>query len=235
MASAAPALAELLQRSDLWRGGQVGHGTDRAVASGFAELDRILPGGGWPCGAITELLCREAGIGELSLLLPALTALDKEAGRIALVAPPWKVHAPAWQRAGITLERLLIVRAAGTDAAWACEQLLACEALGALVAWLPQADARTLRRLQLTVQSRTNLAFVFRPEAVAASASPAPLRLRLTAGEGALAVSVLKRRGPPLAEPVPLAVKRPLAWSRAAPRPPATLVRPPSVSPLESA
>ena len=37
------------------------------LASGFAALDRELPGGGWPCGALTELLGGLEGIGELQI------------------------------------------------------------------------------------------------------------------------------------------------------------------------
>lgn len=201
--------------------------TEAGRASGFDELDRQLPGGGWPCGALTELLCRDVGIGELSLLLPALAALD-ETGWIALVAPPWKPHAPAWQRAGVPLSRLLVIEASGADAAWACEQLLSSETLGAMIAWLPQTDASILRRLQLAAQGRRSLVFIFRPETAAAGASPAPLRMSLAAGDGALSLRILKRRGPPLAGPLPLPVARPLAWSRVVPRLVAGATRTPS-------
>lgn len=217
MATRAPALAELLQRADLWRGGRLAGAAVSVVASGHAALDAALPGGGWPCGELTELLCRDAGIGELSLLLPILTALDREAGPIALVAPPWRAHAPAWQSAGVPLDRLLVVEAAAADAAWACEHLLASGALAALLAWLPDSDARSLRRLQLAAHGRRSLAFVFRPHSAVGNASPAPLRLVLSAGEESLAVELVKRRGPPLARPLALQVARPLAWSRQRP------------------
>lgn len=230
MAASAPVLAELLQRADLWRGGRLAGATAPVVASGFGALDAALPGGGWPCGELTELLSRESGIGELALLLPMLAALDREAGWIALVAPPWQPHAPAWQGAGVALERLLVVEAAATDAAWACEHLLASGALAALLAWLPASDARSLRRLQLAAHGRRTLAFVFRPQEVAGSASPAPLRLVLNAGEDALAVELIKRRGPPLAQPLQLQVARPLPWSRSRPAPAASPVAPHSAS-----
>ena len=42
-----PALAALLQNPLLWRGDQLAQADD-TVASGFASLDRELPGGGWP-------------------------------------------------------------------------------------------------------------------------------------------------------------------------------------------
>lgn len=214
MNPAAPSLATLLQRPDLWRGAGPARTTAAAVPSGYAALDAVLPGGGWPPGALTELLPHGHGCGELSLLLPALAALAPGAGNIALVAPPWPPHAPAWQAVG--LARLLVIDAAPHEAAWAGEQLLASGALAALLAWLPQADNRALRRLQLAASGRRSLAFVFRPPAAAADASPAPLRLALAAGEGTLSVRVLKRRGPPLAEPLPLAVSRPARHGRAA-------------------
>lgn len=209
-----PLLAPLLQRPDLWRGDALARPLREGVASGFAELDAVLPGGGWPRGTLTELLADGEGCGEVSLLLPALAALDAEAGWIALVAPPWLPHAPAWQALGVDLARVLVVHAAARDAAWACEQLLASGACAAVLAWLPQIDARALRRLQLAGAGRRSLAFVFRPAATAASASPASLRLALTAGAGGLAVHVLKRRGPPLARSLSLAVARPVAWAR---------------------
>lgn len=214
MSPAAPSLATLLQRPDLWRGAAPASAA-AVVPSGHAALDAVLPGGGWPQGTLTELLPHGHGCGELSLLLPALAALDPAAGGIALVAPPWLPHAPAWQAAGLT--RLLVVEAAPEAAAWAGEQLLASGALAALLAWLPQADSRTLRRLQLAASGRPSLAFVFRPPATAGSASPAPLRLALAAGEGGLSVHVLKRRGPPLAAPLILDIARPARHGRAAP------------------
>lgn len=207
-------LSTLLQRPDLWRGDALARPAREGVASGFADLDAALPGGGWPRGALTELLPRGMGVGELSLLLPALAALEADAGWIALVAPPWLSHAPAWQAAGVSLSRLLVVRAAPRDAPWACEQLLASGACAALLAWLPQVDARALRRMQLAVAGRRSLGFVFRPAAAAASASPASLRLALAAGTSGLEVRILKRRGPPLAATLSLAVSRPVAWTR---------------------
>src|SRR5574338_157041 len=209
MEAAAPDLTSLLRRPDLWRGDALARTVQEGVPTGFAELNAALPGGGWQRGALTELLHSKPGIGEVSLLRPALAGLS---GWIALVAPPWLPHAPAWQ--AVDLSRLLVVRADPREAAWACEQLLASGALAALLAWLPPVDGQALRRLQLALEGRSSLAFVFRRGAAASQASPAALRLVLTAGQQGLSVSLLKRRGPPLAEPLSLAVLRPLAWSR---------------------
>ena len=71
-------------------GGQ--HG---ALVSGFDELDRRLPRGGWPLGALIELLSVAQGIGELGLFLPALSRLAHSGRYIAWIAPPYLPYAPA--------------------------------------------------------------------------------------------------------------------------------------------
>jgi hypothetical protein len=63
--------AELLKHPAIFRIGDVSQVNDGVVASGFDALDDAL-NGGWPVARLTELLCDHVGIGELSLLLPAL-------------------------------------------------------------------------------------------------------------------------------------------------------------------
>ena len=53
----------LLQDSRLWTGAQAA--MQRAVPTGFAPLDAVLPGGGWPLGALTEVLVATPGLGEV--------------------------------------------------------------------------------------------------------------------------------------------------------------------------
>jgi len=73
-----------------------------------------------------------------------------------------------------------------------------------LPAWLP-ADA--LRRLQLAAQAHDGPAFLLRDAQQRTRPSAAPLRLLLaSAGPDRLRVSMLKRRGPPLAQPLTLAL-----------------------------
>ena len=76
--SAAPlpiALAEVLARGDVWCGDTLASLPEATIPSGHPELDAELPGGGWPQGQLIELLTDDAGIGELSLLAPALAQL----------------------------------------------------------------------------------------------------------------------------------------------------------------
>lgn len=199
----------------VWRAHQLGRHAARGVPSQFAALDAELPGGGWPVGSLTELLIERHGIGELRLVLPALARLAQDGREVLWVAPPFIPYAPALQQHGMTLDRLLVVNAARrADRLWAIEQVLKSASVGALVAWLPEDDGTLvatdrLRRLQLAAQGTRSLAFIVRPQAARDTASPAPLRLLLApaaAGEERLRVDILKRRGPPLAAPLALAL-----------------------------
>ncbi|MDD5249018.1 MAG: translesion DNA synthesis-associated protein ImuA [Rhodocyclaceae bacterium] len=222
----ADGLAAVLARPDVWRGGHFAAASLPALASGFAALDAELPGGGWPRGALTELLVDGVGLGELGLLLPALRAVRAAGGWSLLVGAPYPLHAPAWAAAGLDLARLVIVSpSAERDALWAMEQALASAAPAAVLCWTAGAAARAVRRLQVAAAAGGAAAFLFRPARAAATASAAPLRLALAAdAAGRCAVSILKRRGPPLAAPIHLDLPRPvrnhesaLAGARSAP------------------
>jgi cell division inhibitor SulA len=190
-----PAVAQLLHHPLLWRGDQLARG-ENAVASGFAELDRELPGGGWPCGALTELLVDNEGIGEFRLLLPALEKLSHADRWIALVGAPHVPNAPAFARSHIEPARVVVIDAeAEKDRWWAAEQVLRSESAGALLFW-PRAinDAR-LRRLAVAAQETATIAFVFASGERAGVPSPASLRILLTPAGEELRLDVLKRRG----------------------------------------
>ncbi|SBT06075.1 SOS cell division inhibitor [Candidatus Accumulibacter aalborgensis] len=218
--TSSPALAQILERSDVWRGDTLARAPLPGVPTGFAELDRELPGGGWPRGGLTELLPVRRGVGELSLLLPALARLSSdELAWLVCVAPPHPLYAPALHACGVDLSRLLVASAPGRDAAWACERSLAADGVGAVVAWLPEAQTTSLRRLQLAAEASRTLLFVFRPAACASQSSPAPLRLLLE-GEGEqLVIHLLKRRGSAQAAPLSIAIHRPLRLNHALARP----------------
>ncbi len=212
--SASDAVAAVLARPDIWRGDGVASAPLPSVPSGFAALDAELPGGGWPRGALSELLIDGAGLGELSLLMPALRAIRSEGGWSLVVGAPYPLHAPAWAAAGVDLARLVAVSpAAERDALWAAEQALLSGAPRAVLCWTAHADARAVRRLQVAAAAGGAAAFLLRPTRAAAEASVAPLRLALAAGPaGRLAVSILKRRGPPLTVPLHLDLSRPAQW-----------------------
>ena len=205
------ALADILQRQAVWRGGADPAALAAPAApTGFAGLDAELPGGGWPVGGLVEVLCSAEGIGELQIVLPALAALTAAGHRVAWLAPPHLPYAPALRAAGVRLERLTVVRAPGRrDALWAAEQALRAHAFRALLLWLPRASYAELRRLAVAAQAGPGFALAFRPPEAACESSPAVLRLALESGERQLAVCILKRRGQPLAASFPLPIERP--------------------------
>ena len=182
----------------IWRGTEVAQTEHAVVLSGFEALDAQLPGGGWPCNAITELLQPQPSLCEWRLLAPALTGLVATGGQILLVGPPKRPHAPGLLKLGIT-EKNLVWIAADTPAErlWTTEQLVKSNPRGgAILAWLPQARAEQLRRLQVHAQSCDCPVFLFRPEAAQLDASPAPLRVLATLGsDWQLQVQILKRKG----------------------------------------
>jgi hypothetical protein len=205
-----PALEEILQRHPVWRGGALSIAAP-AVPTGFVDLDHQLPGGGWPTGALTEILGNREGIGELQLVLPALAALSWAGKRIVWLAPPHVPYAPALAAAGIDLAQLAVVRAPGRrDALWAAEQVLRAGSCHVLLAWFPKARYEELRRLAVAAEASSAWVALFRPLEAAQSASPASLRLLLEPEGDALSLRILKRRGAPAAAPLHLPVKRPV-------------------------
>ena len=198
------ALAALLAHPAIWRGGDCAPAPD-ALPTGFAALDAVLPGGGWPGNALTEILLAREGIGELRLALPALAALTHAGREVVWIAPPYKPHAPALAAAGVALRRLVLVRCrTPQEALWAFDQALRAPECGAAFAWLPERDERVLRRLAVAAREGRTWGVLWRRPGIRAQAIAAPLRLALEAQDGQLAVSVLKRRGGELAKPVRL-------------------------------
>jgi cell division inhibitor SulA len=190
-----PAVAQLLHNPLLWLG-RAKAGVERTVASGFAELDRELPGAGWPQGSLTELLTDRKGIGELRLLLPALERLSRAGRWIALVAPPHLPYAPAFARAGIEPTRLIVIETSEEkNRWWVAEQVLRSDSAGALLFWPRSINDARLRRLAVAAQDTTSIAFLFAGGERSALPSPAPLRIRLSSVAGALRLDVFKRRG----------------------------------------
>ena len=204
----------------VWRADALAGACGATLASGHGALDAELPGGGWPVGALCEILQPPGVCQEWRLLLPALV---RSSGPLVLVGPPHEPFGPGLAAQGLDARRLLWVGAAmPAQQLWAAEQALRCAEVGAVLAWLPQVRAEQLRRLQLAAQTHSKLLFVLRPSGAQSESSPAvlrlllggarPLKAALTAGRAAamtafaageatsdaLQVQILKRRGAPL-------------------------------------
>jgi cell division inhibitor SulA/protein ImuA len=186
----------------IWRG-KAATVTRAVIPTGFDDLDRALPGGGWPLGALTEILVDGYGIGELGLLMPALTALTKEDPArpkkwVAWIAPPFIPYAPALQQRGINIDRLLMIHptSGGKSRLWAIEQAVRSGSSAGVLAWVAAADDVILRRLQLAAEEQACWAVLFRPANARLQRSPAALRIHLSqAHAGATRVEIVKCRG----------------------------------------
>ncbi|QKK02571.1 MAG: translesion DNA synthesis-associated protein ImuA [Pseudomonadota bacterium] len=180
--SSTPSLDVLLTtRSDLWRGRK--RPAVNTLPTGQAWLDRQLPGGGWPCSRLTELISTHPGAGAFGLLLPALARQTRSGRPVVLVAPPLLPCPQTLACAGLDLSRLIVIRRAD-QTLWASEQCLKSGLCGAVVAWPAPAAATptALRRLQLAARSGDAPLFVcYRPEPQL-SASSAVLRLMVRPG-----------------------------------------------------
>ncbi|WP_156362621.1 translesion DNA synthesis-associated protein ImuA [Xylophilus sp. Leaf220] len=194
-------------RDVVWYGDEVATASTGVSTSGFEALDAVLPGGGWPVGAMTEILHAGPETFAWPLLLPALgPAVSARRRPVLLVGAPHLPFGPALAAQGLPPAQLLWVRSQAAAARlWACEQALRCADVAAVLAWLPQARPAELRRLQLAAAQHDALLWVFRPAAAAGSSAPARLRIRVEAGGehgSVLELHILKRRGPPLERPV---------------------------------
>lgn len=194
----------------LWRADALAQDAGPVLASGHAALDAVLPGGGWPVGALCEVLQAPLQQHEWRLLLPALRGLldagvagcSGAAPWVVLVGTPYTPFGPGLQAQGLDVRQLLWVRTEDAQAQlWSTEQALRCQGVGAVLAWLPLARSAQLRRLQVAAQAHHKLLFVMRPVHARQEASPAVLRVAVSVGnDGGLDMQVLKRRGPYLAQ-----------------------------------
>ena len=196
-------LDKLLENPRVWRGRDQAQ-RRAGLASGYPELDRHLPGGGWPTEALTEILTEQYGIGELRLLMPALARLSAEdvppdhgePGWIAWVAPPFQLYPPALQQCGIDLSRMLIVRPKHpSEVLWSAEQALSSGTCAAVLFWTGELDDQASRRLQLAAEKGHSWAVAFRPMLARQQPSVAALRLELHSSEQGTRVHILKSRG----------------------------------------
>ena len=188
-------LDSLLKHPGVWRRSASAQHHVRALPTGLAELDALLPGGGWPCGALSEILFAHDGLGELALLMPALAELTRRRQRVVFVAAPYIPYAPALGACGLDLRYVVQIQATTAEGAWSAEQCLRSGSCGAVLGWLPEADYTQLRRLQLAAESGDALAFLFRPARAAAKQSPAALRLHLHGNADEVNIEILKCRG----------------------------------------
>lgn len=197
---AASALPEHVAQA-VWRGDAMGRVASTVISSGHALLDAELPGGGWPCQAMTEVLLAQTAQAEWRLLSPALAQVVRQGGSVLLIGPPHVPHLPGLLREGLRDDRLIRVDAqTPAERLWATEQALKAGCVSAILSWLPQVRPEQIRRLHACAAQHPGPLFVFRPARAQADSSAAPLRVLLGLGPcpHPLQVQIVKRRGPVL-------------------------------------
>ncbi|MCK9609399.1 MAG: translesion DNA synthesis-associated protein ImuA [Methylomonas sp.] len=185
----------LRSQSLVWRGLQSPDSLQTGIPTGFPELDGLLPGGGWPAGALLNLEIARIGGGELPLLLPAMAELSRQGRRIVWLAPPYRPYAPGLQQAGIEPAQLLVVAcSSNADLLWALEKLLRTGCCGMALAWPKQRlAAHQTRRLQLAAEAGNALAVLF--TGPGASTGHAALNIALQRQADGLLLEIRKARG----------------------------------------
>lgn len=185
-------------QSALWRGNEMGAAIVDTLPSGYAALDAELPGSGWPCRSLTEILQPQASTAEWRLLASAMRRVVAAGGDVVVVGPPMRPHLPGLRHVGLDERRLVWIQAeAPAQRLWVTEQLIKAGSAGLLVSWLPQARQEQIRRLQVCAQSSDGPVFLCRPTSAEHEPSAAPLRLHLRFGiDWQLRIHLLKRKGP---------------------------------------
>ena len=188
-------LTNLLSNRTVWRGYDR-YTTQKTLSTGHHELDILLKGG-WPEGALIEMICHQEGIGELRLLTPIL-ADHTQAERICiLLNPPYQPYAPSWAEANIDLRHVLIVRSRKhNEWLWAAETAIRGGAL--LLAWVNQhiPNYSDLRKLKLAAAGNNQSIFLFNKLDSLSLSSPASLRLEISSSTlHELTITVCKSKG----------------------------------------
>jgi len=178
----------LFDNAQVWRG-RAAPVVAPAQPTGWAELDAVLPAGGWPDAALSEILMPVDGVGELRLLMPTLARLTQTARPVLLVAPPYAPCVAGWRAHGVDMRQVEIASVAHErQVSWAAEQSLRAGCCSAVLLWPKQIDERQLRRLQVAADGGRSLAFVFRDRKHVEQPSPAALRIEIETNPARLRV-----------------------------------------------
>ncbi|QJW84135.1 hypothetical protein HK414_10300 [Ramlibacter terrae] len=144
------------------------------------------------------------------LMAPALRERSRvEAGPIVLVNPPYLPFGPGLRGLDLRPEQLLCVQSEKVAARlWATEQALRCADVAAVLAGCRRRATKTCAGCTCARSSTTGSLVAFRGVDARDHSSPARVRL-LVEGAQQMEVRILKRRGPPLLQPLVLRAQPP--------------------------
>lgn len=147
-------------------------GRAAVVSSGIAELDALLPDGGFCRGTLVEWTDPGPGSGAVTLALLTAQQACADGGPLIVVDRSGEFYPPALPV--LAEDQLYVVRPANDrDEIWALEQILRCTGVGAVLAELGDVADRDYRRLQLAAEAGEGLG-LFRRTLRQAAARHAP-------------------------------------------------------------
>jgi hypothetical protein len=170
-------------------------------ASGVAALDHLL-GGGWPRGALGELIGRRSS-GRTAILYATLAAAINAGETVALIDSGGALDPRSAARSGITLSHLLWVRSPGEHALKAADLVTAAGGFGLVALDLGEGRARipsaAWNRLKHAAERQRAAVIVATPWQTVGAFATSAVTLE---GDGA------RFAWPPLPNPLPLSGER---------------------------
>ena len=131
----------------------------KTISSGCPAIDRLLPGGGYIPGTITQWLT-PGGLGADYLSLMVAKEACRDGGALVVIDPWGQFYPPTAAALGINMGNLIILRSRqgraesqDNDLFWSIDQSLRCPAVGAVWGPLDAIDERWFRRFQLSAES----------------------------------------------------------------------------------
>lgn len=134
--------------------------------TGLTLLDAAAPGGAFELGVVHELLYPHRGAPPRTVaLFLAVAAAKARAGPVVWSDPHATLYPPAVARAGLSLDRLLILRPkSAADELWAATQCLRCQGVAVTIVEPARLNRVQARRLQLAAETGGGAGLLLRSE-----------------------------------------------------------------------
>ena len=152
-------IQKLIEKQLVWKATEGTKKKEKKIPSGFLNLDEAI--GGWPSSNVIELIHKEEGIGEISILTPLMARLSKTTNSwIVLVNPPYIPYAPSITARDINLSKILVIQSNHhCEMLWAMEQALSAQDCSIVIGWPKQINERTIRKFKAAARQGETIGF----------------------------------------------------------------------------
>lgn len=152
---------QLAERLQHWQGRNA---EATVVSTGIGPLDELLPERGYRRGSLVEWIAASPGSGATTLALHTASQARQQGGDLVVVDRERQFYPPALTNLIGNWRGLIVVRPANAqEEMWALDQILRCQAVAAVFAWVDRLDGRNFPRLQLSAEAGDGLGIFFRP------------------------------------------------------------------------